>query len=56
MPRGRYLALSGAGVQICRSLLDETEISLNLERTASLTFEMPFAWFLCGEISSQGMS
>lgn len=41
---------------MCRSLLDETEISLNLERTAPLTFEMPFAWLLCGEISAQRMS
>lgn len=43
--------LSGARANICGSLLDETEISLNLEGTAPLTCEMSFAWLLCGENS-----
>lgn len=46
MPRGAVL--SGASADICRylispSLLGEIEISLNLEGTAPLTFEISFA-------------
>lgn len=43
--------LSGASADIFGSLLDETEISLNLEGTAPLTFELSFAWLVCGENS-----
>lgn len=34
---------------ICRSLLHEMGITLNLEGTAAFTFWISFAWLLCGE-------